>query len=203
MQIVNADDFQAQNQNKLDETLLVKFYIKPLKDHTASLTEGRPIFIDTEYVEIRTPGSRDAVARPARPGDIARFPKHYEAFKNRTSQDVHDGTPLIEWPMVTRSQAEELGFFNVKTVEQLIAMPDDNASQFMGMQGLKTKAREWLEGAEETKKADALQAELKQRDNEIAELRAAIEELKAASTPTKRRVTKKKVTRKKASAKKE
>ena len=199
MQIVNASDFDQRNQSIMDESLLVRFIIKPRQDHAASKEAGRPVYKDTEYVEIRTPGSRDAICRPAGAGDIARFPKHYEAFKARVSQDVVSGTPLTEWPVISRSQAEELAFFNVKTVEQLIAMSDQNASQFMGINTLKAKAKAWLEVATEDRKAAELQAELKKRDDEINELRAMVNELKAAKPA----VRKKKVSRKKVTAKKE
>lgn len=196
MQSASASDFDHQNQSKMDEALLVRFYVKPFQDQNESRKQGRPVFIDREYVEIRTPGSRDAVARPAQPKDIARFPRHYEAFKNRTSQDIHEGTPLSEWPLIARSLIEELTFFNVKTVEQLIAMPDEKAQQFMGLMGLKQKAKEWLELSKEYASANDLKDELAKRDDEIAELKAAVAALQKPRT-TKKKVTKKKVSKKK------
>ena len=203
MQIANPDDFNQTSQSNMDATLLVRFYSKPRENKIESAKEGRPIFHDVDYIEIRTPGSRDAVARPASAGDIARFPKHYEAYKNRTSQEVNDGTPLAEWPGVTRSQAEELAFFNVKTVEQLAGMPDNHATGFMGIHALKRKANEWIDQAKENAKAAELKAELAKRDEEIRELRAAVEELRNAKPPLRKKVGKKKVTRKKVVAKKE
>jgi hypothetical protein len=200
VQIVNAADFESKNQNSMDDTLLVKFFLKAREDREETKAEGRPIFKDVEYVEIRIPGSRDAVARPAGRGDIARFPKHYEAFKNRTEMP-ESGTPLIEWPLMTRSHAEELSFFNVKTVEQLVAMSDQNASQFMGINKLKAKAKEWLEMAKEQQSSNELASELAKRDDEIEELKAAVRALQAA--PTKKKATRKKRASKKATAKKE
>ncbi len=200
MQIVNSEDFDSRNQSKMDEQLLVRFYLKPKQDMRASEEQGRPVFVDATYIEIRIPGSRDAVARPAKPQDIARFPKHYEAFKNRTAEP-ETGTPLIEWPLITRSMAEELSFYNVKTVEQLVAMSDQNASKFMGINMLKQKAKEYLGDAAEKADAEKLETELAKRDKEIEELKAAVKALSAA--PVKKTTTKKKATRKKVSAKKE
>lgn len=202
MDNVNPSDFQVQNQRRVDETLLVRFFLKPRQDSAETRKQGRPVFKDTEYVEIRIPGSRDAVCRPARAGDIARFQAHYDAFKSRTAAP-ETGTPLSEWPGITRSQAEELSFYNVKTVEQLAAMSDQNASQFMGMHKLRQDAKEWLGHAAETRQADELAAELRQRDDEIAELRAAIEELKAKPATKKKAAAKKRPSRKKVAAKKE
>lgn len=184
----------------MDEQLLVRFFLKPRQDPRATEEQGRPVFVDATYIEIRIPGSRDAVARPAKPQDIARFPKHYEAFKNRTAEP-ETGTPLVEWPLITRSMAEELSFYNVKTVEQLVAMSDQNASKFMGINMLKQKAKEYLGDAAEKADAKKLETELAKRDKEIEELKAAVKALSAA--PVKKTTAKKKATRKKVSAKKE
>ena len=199
MQIVNPQDFDQQNQRKMDEGLLVRFYIKARPDSAETARQGRPVFKDTEYIEIRTPGKRDPIARPASGADIERFPRHYEAFKNRVNGEMVEGTPLTEWPHISRSMVEELSFFHVKTVEQLVSMSDTNAQQFMGINALRKKAKEWLEFAKEGKAAADLKEELQQRDDEIAQLKAAVMELQKP----KRRVSKKKASRKKATAKKE
>ena len=114
----NHEDFQSTQQQEQDSTLLVKFYIKAVADKTATAEQGRPIFREREYIDIRIPGSRDGAARPATFRDQQRFPKHYQAFKQRIDQPS-EGTPLVEWGMISRSQAEELAFKNIKTVEQL------------------------------------------------------------------------------------
>ena len=127
----NPDDFRTDQQSKMDEGLLVKFYIKPVQNQAETASQGKPVFKDAEYIEIRTPGQKSFIARKVRPGDLERFPRHYKAYKDRTSDvEVVEGTLLKEWPLITRSQVEELAFANVKTVEQLVAMPDSNASQF-------------------------------------------------------------------------
>ena len=195
----NPDDFQSEAQSKMDEGLLVKFYIKPIQNSAATAEQGKPVFKDAEYIEIRTPGQKNYVARPVKPADLTRFPRHYKAYKDRTSDnELIEGTLLREWPMITRSQVEELSFANVKTVEQLIAMPDSNASQFMGMNMLKAKAKTWLKRATEDKAKSDLEEALAKRDGEIEELKAAVAALQA-----KPKVTRKKRARKKATAKKE
>ena len=146
----NHNDFDSSAQNKLDENLLVKFFTKQKEDKTASLAEGRPIFKDIECVDIKVPGQRSGGAcRPATYRDKQRFPRHYAAYKQREEMP-QEGTPLSEWALMSRSQVEELSYHNVKTVEQLLSMSDTLASQFMGMNNLKAKAKSWLEGAEET-----------------------------------------------------
>jgi hypothetical protein len=153
----NHQDFEPNAQSKLDENLMVKFFTKQREDKTASLKEGRPIFKDVEYIDIKVPGNRSGGAsRPATYRDKQRFPRHYAAYQQRQEMP-QEGTPLAEWPIMSRSQVEELSYHNVKTVEQLLSMSDTLASQFLGMNGLKAKAKMWLEDAEETARINQIE----------------------------------------------
>jgi hypothetical protein len=196
----DANDFNDRAQQKADEGLLVKFFVKAIPDTVATAEQGRPIFMDVEYIDIRIPGKRDSICRAARMSDIERFRAHYDAFKNRTALSPElVGTPLIEWPLMTRSQAEEMAFANVKTVEQLVAMSDGAASNFMGLQSLRAKAREWLIIAKEGKAAADMKSELEKRDEEINTLKAQMKELlaqKPKPTVRKKRASKKKTAKK-------
>jgi len=172
---VNPRDFQETAE--ADKQLLVRFYFKNTQDKTASAKEGRPIFKEREYIEIRFPGNRsDAIARPATDGDKARFPRHYEAFMKRIEAPT-EGTPLSEWPVVTRSQAEELAFYNVKTVEHLANLSDTHCRQFMGIQALKQKAKDFLAAAHAGVSIAELKEELKQRDEVIKTMQAQMDEI--------------------------
>ena len=185
----NHEDFDQNQQSRLDDALLVKFEYRPKEDRTQTKLQGRPIFVDTLYIDIRTPGSKDYVCRPAKDRDIKRFPRHYKAFMERVegAEETVEGTLLAEWPLVTRAQVEELSFFNVKTVEQLAAMSDAHSGQFMGINNLKRKAQEWLVTAKDQNAAMHLATELKLRDEMIAEMKEQIEELKAQKPKRKRR----------------
>lgn len=178
----NHQDFAAEAQNKLDENLLVKFFTKQREDKAASLKEGRPIFKDIEYIDIKVPGQRaGGASRPATFRDKQRFPRHYQAYKQRQEMPL-EGTPLSEWPIMTRTQVEELAFHNVKTVEQLVAMSDTLASRFMGMNSLKAKGKMWLENAEETvriNEIETLKASGDEKDKRIEKLEAQVEAIMA------------------------
>ena len=181
----NHNDFQTGQESRLDEALFVKFFLKERKDSARTVEEGRPIFKEVEYIEIRVPGKRDPQAcRPATLADKNRFPRHYEAFQKRTELPV-EGTPLSEWPQISRSQAEELAFLSVKTVEQLVAMSDTNVTQLQGGYTLKRRAVEWLEAASASKliaEKEALQDRLNEQDGEIAAMKAQMAELLAGKT---------------------
>ena len=195
MQTADFDykDFENSAQRDQDKGLLVKFYIKPLEQKGKSKEAGRPIFVDTEYIDIKIPGNRGAGAvRKATPADKQRFPEHYAAFKQRTDDDQDEGLPLTEWPGVTRSQAEEMAFFHIKTVEQLANMADGQAGKFMGMYQLREKAKAFLEHAKSTFAAWELEQKFEEMRKENADLRESLNGLmeqvansQAAPKPTK------------------
>lgn len=155
-----------------DERLYVKFFKKPVQDMAATAEEGRPIFGEVDYVEIRAPGNKSSVVcRPARDMDKQRFSEHWKRYQDRVEQQDVDGTPLEEWAMITRSQVEELKFFNIFTVEQLAHVSDGNAQKFMGINILRQKAQEFIEQANVD--------EIAKRDELIAQMQARLEALEA------------------------
>jgi hypothetical protein len=166
----NPNDFDASQQSAADSRLLVKFYTKPLKDDGETLAQGRPVFRELTYIDIQVAGDRDGgVCRPATDADKQRFARHFEAFKQRLETPI-DGVPLKEWPLMTRTQVEELAFYNIKTVEQLADLNDNLSQQFMGINALKRKAKEFLEAANEGVKVSDLQTQLAERDSQIEAL---------------------------------
>jgi hypothetical protein len=162
------------NMNAGDELLLVKFYYEPKLDHDKTETEGRPIYKDVVFIDIRQPGNRDGgIVRPATKDDVNRFPVHYQKFMSRQDQQAVEGTILSAWPGVTRSQVEELKFFNITTVEQLANLSDSNTGNIMGLVTLKQKAKAYLEASKGNATAEALVAANKRID----ELTAMVERL--------------------------
>jgi hypothetical protein len=148
----NYEDFKDSQQRELDKHLLVKFYYETRPDKAKTEEEGRPVFKEVEYVDIRVVGKKNgAVCRPA-----------------QRIKEPEVGTPLSEWPPIGRSTVETLSFSNIKTVEQLAEMSDSVASQIMGGFGFKEKAKAFLEYTKETKKVtDA--AALEKKNEELQE----------------------------------
>ena len=194
----NPDDFTSRGSASADESLLVRFLTRPLQNGVKTAEEGRPIFDEILFIDIRTPGDRDAVVRRATQADLQRFPRHYAAYQQRISVEDVTGTPLVEWPLVTRSQVEELSFANIKTVEQLAGISDANAQGFRGINTLREQAKRWLEEASEKAKTVELQEQLAQRDATIEALESRLSALEAAAPETtskpkgKKKATKKK-----------
>ena len=186
----NHNDFT--NDAEADKSLMVRFFYKERPDKTRTAEEGRPIFKEVVYIEIRIAGQRDVQAcRPATEMDKQRFSRHLEAFEKRVEPPV-EGMPLFEWPQITRSEVEELSFVHVKTVEQLASMKDSNLNKFRGGYALRDRAVKWLEindaNTVDREKED-LKSKLAEMQAETAALTAQIATLTAltarSGTPVK------------------
>lgn len=176
----DPQDFQRSGQREADKGLLVKFYVKPRQNKAESIKQGRPVFKDCEYIDIKTPGNRAcSVGRPATDADKQRFNEHYAAFKERTDTDQNTGTPLTEWNAISRSMAEELAFYHVKTVEQLATMADVQTSKFMGLFTLREQAQKWLKRVESEQPMLEMEARMEKMEAENNDLRASLKEILA------------------------
>jgi hypothetical protein len=167
-----------------DERLLVRFFVHPRLDRQLSASMERPMFEDVDYIQIMQPGNKDSIViRPAMEMDKTRFAEHYRKYRARQDQDHIEGTLLEEWPQITRSQVEELKFFNIRTVEQLIGVSDSNAQSIMGFGALQASATAFLETLDGHKDKAELEAKLSERDDKIDALMARLEALENDDTP--------------------
>jgi hypothetical protein len=163
-----------------DDHLLLQFFMQPIPNDEKSAKEGRPIFDDVEMIRIMVPGDKDSmICRPIHPDDKQRFSRQYQSWKANNDGDVIEGTPLSEWPVITRAQVEELKFFNVRTVEQLANISDAHSQKFMGIQMLKQRAKDFLEAAGGAAIGTELRRELEAKDAELEVLKQAVESLTA------------------------
>ena len=84
-----------------DDTLLVRFFSHPRQNQSKSEAEGRPIFEDTDYIEIMQPGNKDSIIkRPATEMDKQRFAEHFRKYEARQSEDHVEGTLIEQAPWV-------------------------------------------------------------------------------------------------------
>jgi hypothetical protein len=165
-------DFDGSKQKQLDEQLLVRFFYKTRPDAVETKRQGRPIFKEVEYIDIKVPGDRGTgVCRPARAKDRQRFPRHYAAFKNRVEAPTV-GTPLSEWARIPRSAVEQLAFANVKTDEQLATLADSYAGQIQGGNNYKKMAKDYLEEVKNNKSDKEIDILKKQNKELLRRLKA-------------------------------
>lgn len=164
----NAQDFQDNSMKGVH----ARFYIFPVKDEAASAEAGRPIFVEKEFVELVAPGnSTNIIRRKVSDMDRRNFPAQYAKFKEGDSEQLV-GTPLAEWPLVTRSQVEELAYIKCRTVEQLGELNDLACNAIPGLYDLKRKAKMWLEKAA----SDAPFTALAKENEDLKARIAALEE---------------------------
>lgn len=157
-----------------DEKLFVKFYSKQIKNEEKSEKEGRAIYEDTVFINIKIPGDKfNDVNRMAFANDIQRFPMHYERFRKNQEQVV--GTPLSAVPFLNETQVEEYKAVFIRTVEQLAGMSDVNCQKMMGSVTHKQQAQAFLDNF---KGADKLREEFEaarsKQDKEMEDLRKQI-----------------------------
>ena len=162
-----------------DARLAVQFYKKSLKQDIASDEAGRPIFKEFDFVRIMIPGDNlTEIDTYAQESHKQRFPRQWAHYQNQVSshEDIV-GTPLDQWPQVTRSQAEELRGLKFHTVEA-IADCSDQQLQRIGMvagmspHNFRLKAKAFLNLANNS-------AEVAQREAEMQALRAENDKIKA------------------------
>jgi len=170
----NVEDFE--HRNAADKNVYVKFYVRPVQDESKTAEEGRPIYKDREYVEIRTPGNQNnVIQRPVSELDRQRFRQAYMAFKAGETEQVV-GTPLTEVPWITRSQVEELSHLRIRTLEHLAGLNDEVCTRVSGLYKLKQRAGLALEQAAATAPISALQKENEEMANRLEAMEATIKE---------------------------
>lgn len=178
------------DQQGADSRLQVRFYKKSVQQEQETIDAGRPIYKDFDFVHICVAGDTlTEIDTYALNSHKQRFPIQWANYMNR--QGAHDeqivGTPVAEWPLVTKSQAEELRAMKFHTVES-IAHASDQQLQRMGMAAgmspyaFRDKAKAFLNlatTAAETDKREheinALKEELAKKELETAKMKAETE----------------------------
>jgi hypothetical protein len=164
-----------------DDKLFLKFETRQVKDPVKSLEAGRPIYKDEDWVNIMVPGDRSNMIETALDEHhLRRFGRQYAKWKNaraKGQEGEQGGTPLSSWPLVERSTVEELAFFHVHTVEQLVSMNDVHASKFPGIRELQRKANLFLAAAKGDAPILKLQDENEKLKAEVASNKIALSSL--------------------------
>ena len=167
------------DEGNADSRLAVTFYKRSVKQEDESIAAGRPIFKEFDFVRICVPGDNlTEIDTYAQESHKARFPRQWAHYQNQVAgQEQIIGTPIEQWPLVSRSQAEELKGVKFRTVED-VANCSDQQLQRIGMiagmspHSFREKAKAFLNLATES-------AEVSAREQEIAQLKAENDRIKA------------------------
>jgi len=154
-----------------DSRLAVTFYKRSMKQEDESIIAGRPIYKEFDFIRIDVPG--DALTQIdtyANEGHKARFPRQWAHYQNQVAgHEQIVGTPIEEWTLISRSQADELKGIKFATVES-IANASDLQIQRIGMiagmnpYSFRDKAKAFLNLADQV-------GESNQREEELTKLR--------------------------------
>ena len=173
-----------------NKRLSVQFFKKPLINPAKTAAEGREIYDDVIWIKKMIPGDAlNIIERPIYEQDKMEFPLHWAHFQNQHGSDeMLSGTPLSEWSLISRSQAEELKGLKFYTIEQ-ISEASDLALQRMGMSAgmspytFRDKAKAFLAksstDAEALKRDESLKALEAENERLRAENKAEMDKLKA------------------------
>ena len=167
------------DEGNADSRLAVTFYKRSVKQEDESITAGRPIFKEFDFVRICVPGDNlTEIDTYANDSHKQRFPRQWAHYQNQVgNQEQIIGTPVEQWTLISRSQAEELKGIKFRTVED-IANCSDQQLQRIGMiagmspHSFREKAKQFLNLATES-------AEVSQREQELQALKEENAKIKA------------------------
>ena len=161
-----------------ENNVFVEFYTDAIELTFRSEEEGRPIFEDRPFIKIIVPGDQgNVIERVANDMDKRKYPNAWKRFQS-SEVTGQTGTPLEQWPQITRSQLKEAKYFEVHTVEQMASLADTHVQRLgMGFSDLRTKALAYLAAAAGTAVATKDAADKERLQREIDDLKIQIAEL--------------------------
>lgn len=166
-----------------ESNVFVQFYTDAVEMKALSEKEGRPIYQDMAHVRILIPGdTNNIIERRATDQDKRKYPNAWKRFEQNEASG-HSGTPLEQWPQISRSQVKEAKYFEIHTVEQMAGISDTHISRLgMGFQDLRTKAQAYLSAAAGTAEATKQAAENERLQREIDDLKTQLQSVNKCST---------------------
>jgi hypothetical protein len=165
------------DENNADARLQVRFYKRPVQQEAETLAAGRPIYKEFDFVHICVAGDTlTEIDTYVLNSHKTRFPIQWARYQNRLGTEEQEvvGTPVSEWPLVSKSQAEELRAMKFYTVES-IANASDQQLQRMGMAAgmspyaFRDKAKSFLNLATSSAETDKRAQEIEKLRQELAE----------------------------------
>lgn len=141
---------------------------------------GHPVYEFPVLVRIQPFGQNRSVTylKFVKGEHDVQYPAQYAAFLEGR-KDVHEGTPIQEWPPITREQALHFKTIGIHTVEALASVSDTNLGQFLGAREMREKAKVWLDNAKGGAIAAKLQADLDVAHQDIEALKLQIKEIQS------------------------
>jgi hypothetical protein len=172
-----------------DARLYVEFYAHSEHQPWKSAEQGRPIYEKKDYIKIIQPGERDQMVREVTDLDKMRFPKQWQAYENQQAQ-IPDGTPLAVMFPQDPQICDQFRALKIHVVEHLAGLGEEGIKRLgMGGRDHVERAKNFLAAASNMKGAHEMQRQIEAQKDEIATLKAALEQVQKelAANPKRRR----------------
>lgn len=175
----DAPDFEYRDQKQQGDSAVPRFYTEAQYNQRRSDEDGVPRFDEVEKVEILIPGDRkttwDGIVNESH---RRRWPRQWAAF-TAGLDPLTTGTPIREMPGITKSQAEELAYQHIHSIETLAGLTDDQATKAVTMGGLalRDRAKRYIDATAGDAGAEKLAAENRAKDDRIAALEAQLADI--------------------------
>ena len=168
-----------------EDGVFATFYDDALPNPTKTKKEGFAVFDEVPMIRIQVPNQLDCVPRPIQDADKERFPKSWEAYKTGR-EPAETGFPLEQWPQLTAGELKVCQANQIKTVEQLAEVADNNLHRLgQGGVGLKTRAVKFIQSLGET---DHLRQENLRLTKENADIMKRLDKLESAKGAPRKRL---------------
>lgn len=178
--------------DRQDRPAYVRFVKTPVEDKAAGLVNGKYMTKDVDYAHITPPYSKDVIVQKVSAwlGQLdvdvqnGRIPSEwrdkwkegYAKWQNGQEMPLR-GVPIRGWAVISPAQQENLCRMNILTVEDLAHINDEGARRLgLGWLELKTKARTWLDQAEDKGAVTMRMAELELQNSQQAALIKSLEQ---------------------------
>lgn len=164
-------------------SVIPEFFMDAVLDQVATAAQGREIWRDEERVKVIMPGNQLTVpVFKVTDEHRQRWPKEYAAFKEGV-EFTEEGTPLEQWPVLSKGQVKELRYLGFKTVENVAAVSDANLQRMgLGARALREMAKSYLDDAAKHALETKLTRENQVLRDQVAAMQNQIEQLNSAMT---------------------
>lgn len=173
----------TEDQSRGDAMLPVRFEWFDQEDPEESKKCGYPRYKRIQIIRTLIPGSKEDRVDRVNDDYRRRFPRQWAAFL-AGEEGVVDGTPLKDFPGLTKDDISTLMHFHVLSVEQLAALSDENATNMgHGFRQRRDGAKVWLAARKTAQPVAELQAQLDAEREKNAAIMERLAALEAGQAP--------------------
>lgn len=159
-----------------ESNTFINFFMEAVEIKAESEKAGRPVYKEIPHIRIQVPGDRNNITiSKVTDYHKNRYPRAWAIFEAGQKEEAVSGTPLSNWPQITRSQAKEAEYYGVQTVEQLAEISDLNCQKLgMGFMTLRDKAKAYIQVANDSAAINAQAEETQRLRNELEAMKAQL-----------------------------